>query len=35
MLNGGIDGGTNARNIEDLLLFIKNNPGLNKHLLKR
>jgi hypothetical protein len=35
MLNGGIDGGTNARNIEDLLLFINNNPGLNIHLLKR
>jgi ATP-dependent DNA helicase RecG len=29
MLNGGIDGGTNARNIEDLLLFSINNPGLN------
>jgi len=35
MIDGGINGGTNARNIEDLLLFIKNNPGLNIHLLKR
>jgi hypothetical protein len=24
-----LNGGTNARKIEDLLLFIKNNPGLN------